>query len=176
MKYDFLTHHIIENNDISNALCLWSWTWYECLIAASFWLDAVAIDNQSEKNWTYPEHLQNHPKIKFHATDIESFLKNTNTKYDLIVMFNIIHLLQKDYVISELRADLSNHLNNNWNILFNFFTEEDSNIKNTFNIEDFILPNWLKTTTNIKTNKKDNHPPLGIHIHHIQYSKIIKQS
>jgi len=176
MQNELLFWLLTEEKEISNVLCLWAGKWYECLLCASFWLNVTAVDKQTMKNWLYPEYLKKHPKIEFLELDIISFLWNTHPKYDLITMFNVIHFLDRDYAINHLRVDFFNTLTDNWLVLFSFFLPQDKTINNSFILEDFWFLKYFTIIDDKQIIIEDNHPPLGIHEHHIEYCILKKRA
>ena len=175
MKYELLSWLLKDKEHLKNVLCLWAGEWYECLLSASFWLNITAVDKQTSKNWLYPEYLKNHPKIEFLELDIREFLWNSKQKYDLITMFNVVHLLDRNYATNDLRIDFFNILNVNWLVLFSFFLPEDM-MKNKFILEDFGFSDYFILIDTKQIIKEDDHPPLGIHNHYIEYCILKKRA
>lgn len=171
----FLIKEILGSKKIQNVLDMGAGKWYASLLCASYWATIDAVDNLSQKEFSYPELLKDHPNIKFHNLSLEEF--GFFKMYDLIIMTNIIMFLDKKIFIDNVLPKIVLALSENWVIVLSFFGTDDALFSKTlshYDINDFAI-SWLSIKESFDKSFSEDHPPYGLHKHHIHYLVLQKK-
>ena len=175
-KLATLFHH----QKISSVLDLGAGDGRRSIFCASYGAKVVAIDNQSKPDWQFPTYLTLHPAIHFFQADLKELPRPCDQRYDLILLFNVIIFLKKNFVLSQLLPYALSQLSPWGRICLTFFFADDQtmgvNQKLSFyTFEDFQLIEGYALMHCEEKYLQDSHPPYGEHQHHLGYLEIIKK-
>ena len=138
---------------------------FNSLFCASFGANVTAVDKKE-----FPEYLKNHPKIKLVNEKIEDF-SWTETKYDLVLLNNILPFLAKDFLKEKLVPSVIKNLNINGSIYISTFSPDDPIFSKDSKASLYTLNELIDifSSFSVVAQKEevinDNHYPLGLHEH-----------
>ena len=110
------------------------------------------------------------PRIEIINSSINSFLQKNNSKFDLVILKQVLHLLnsnEREYFYSELKK----HLNNNEQIVFIYMNEQTeipqfplmrNKLKLSIDSHDFLLAELNKNFKLLKTQNFTYHVKISL--------------
>ena len=161
-------------------LDLWAWEWRYSIFCASYGDKVTAVDNESKKNWLWPNYLLNHPNINFIKWDIRELPYDIlDNVYNVIIIFNVITFLDKGKFINHRLPKYVDLLYSEWVLCLSFFFPDDETMSKNKLLSFYSFEDFYWNTNYTITNKdeffiEENHEPVGLHTHHIWYLEIKK--
>ena len=165
----FIIQDILATNNVECVLDIGAGKWYASLFCASYGAQIDAVDDGSMASFWFPKILENHPKIDFHDVDIAAF--HFPRTYNLVLMTNVIMFLDKELFFDTLFPKILASLSKGGHIVLSFFLSNDQWLKeemNLYDLKDFTLP-WISVVKSFDSTFQEDHPPQGLHMHHVQY-------
>ena len=120
--------------------------WFYALYCASYWAK-VDIVEPNVMQW-FQYNLWLHPLITHYEMMCHQFMLEA-WKYDIIILWNVIQFMKKEYVL-KLLPKLKEHLNENGSILISFFkdwTKEEINFILWVPVIEYEREEWDKNIT-----------------------------
>ena len=162
----------------SKILDLWAGEWKYSIFCASYGNKVIAVDNEWNNNWLWPDYLLNHPNISFIKWDIRELPNEVlNDKYNIILLYNVIVFLKKKFFLEVLLPQYLDLLDKWWVISLSFFFDDDetmskNNLLSFYSFEDFDVLDNIIIETKDEIYVEESHEPVGKHTHHIWYLEI----
>ena len=156
----------LQTRGVTTALDIGAGRGFYSLLMASYGVQVDALEPNLHKMWSYPPYLGDHPRITHFQQTIQEF-DRSDKQYDLIVCYNVISFLDKSYVLDKLLPTAYHHLSDEWRILMQYFSVQDTDQHRSVYAEiDFASRDVRQHDSYIV---QDNHPPQGEHTHHMEF-------